>query len=201
MRIAIWLLTRVGVDEAMVGDLLEQRHAGRSRAWLGCQVAGAVISVLVRDMAAHPLRATIGALLALGMRSLTIRMWGPHEMSVDGAVGGALLDAVSLGRPAYLIALSWVNALVLAPAWLATGFALARVSRAAAPLFVTLALAFVLPGVVRQLHYAVASEMARWLVPVQLTMFASSVAIFVCSTFVGSAWGTSRGDGLSHPAD
>lgn len=40
MRIATWLLARFGVEDALVGDLVEQRNAGRPRAWLWRTLVG-----------------------------------------------------------------------------------------------------------------------------------------------------------------
>ena len=190
MRMAAWLLSCSGVDDALIGDLVEQRHAGRSRAWLWRQAAGAIVAALVRDAAVQPLRTAAAVIVALVLRQLTIRAWGVHELSVDSWIVEALRDSsLSLSRPAYLVALSWTNNIVLAPAWFVMGFVLGRVSSAAAPIFLLVAVALLMPHVMHQLHGAMASDMVRWLLPVQLTIFGSSIGTFVISTLVGAACG------------
>src|SRR5919198_912726 len=124
-------------------------------------------------------------LLAILLRDLTIRAWAPYEPSIDMWIGGALVDMVSLGRPAYVIAVSWANAIVLAPAWFGIGFVVARLSRGAVLIFVAVALAFLLPGVTRQLGHAMASNMVRWLLPLQLAIFGASIGGFALSTLFG----------------
>jgi hypothetical protein len=193
MTIATWLLIRFGVDEALLGDLIEQHNAGRPRAWLWRQVRGAIFSTLVRDMTAHPFRATIAVLLALQLRYLTTRVWGSYEPSVDMRIVGTLLDAVSpLGRHAWIVALGWANSIVLAPAWFLIGFVLARLSRAAVPIFIALAVAFLLPGMTRQLQGAMASDMVRWLLPVQLTIFGASIGTFALAVLGGATCGLGK---------
>ncbi len=196
MRIAMWLLTRLDVDDALIGDLLEQRNSGRPRTWFWRQIAGAVASILTRDLAAHPFRTTMTVLAALLLRVVTFRVWRPYQASIDGRIIGPLIEVASaFGQHVWMIGLSLANSLLLVPAWFLTGFALVRLSRAGVPLFLALAVAFLLPGVSRQLHVAIASDIVGWLLPVQLTIFATYVGVFALSTLIGAA------SGLGQPAD
>jgi hypothetical protein len=88
-----------------------------------------------------------------------------------------------------IVALGWANSIVVAPAWFLIGFVLARVSRAAVPIFVALAVVFLLPGMTRQLQAAMASDMVRWLLPVQLTIFGASIGTFAAAVLGGAACG------------
>jgi hypothetical protein len=108
MTVPTRLLTRLGVDEALIGDLFEAQRAGRSRVWLWRQVAGAIGSVLAHDALARPLRTIVSVVLALLLRDLALRVWGPYEASIDMGIGRALIDLVSLSREGQLIAVGWM---------------------------------------------------------------------------------------------
>ena len=59
--VATALLSRIAPeDESLVGDLVEEYAAGRSRAWYWRQVLSAVVMTSTRQLAAHPLRALAG---------------------------------------------------------------------------------------------------------------------------------------------
>jgi hypothetical protein len=193
MRAATWLLTHVGVDQALIGDLIEQRRAGRSRAWCWRQVVVVLLSAVARDLAAHPVRATIAALLGLVIRYLAIRAWSAYEPAIDMNIAEALLHVMPLQHAALLIVVSWVNAMLLAPAWFAIGFVVARLSHGAVFLFVAVALALLLPGVARQFEHTITSDMIRWLLPVQLAVFGASIGGFVFSTLLGAGCGLGQG--------
>src|SRR5262245_10142274 len=94
------LVERFGVDEFLVGDLIEQRQSGRSRAWLCHQLVVALLAAVARDVVAHPLRSTIAVLVAMVLHYVTINTWGVYGPSIDMTIGGMILDAVALNRPA-----------------------------------------------------------------------------------------------------
>ena len=111
------LLQRFGVDDALIGDLVEQRQAGRSRVWLWWQLLVAVLAVVARDIAMQPIRFAIGLLLAGLLRYVTIGAWGAYEPWIDMTIARLFLDAVPLNRPPLLVAVACVNAILLAPVW------------------------------------------------------------------------------------
>ena len=190
--LATALMERFDVDPALIGDLLEQRRAGRSRAWLWRQLIIALLSATTRDVVAHPVRSTTAALLAIGVRYVAIRAWSAYEPVIDMRIGETLLDMVPLNHAALVVAVSWANAILLAPAWFAIGFVVARLSRGAVFLFLAVALTFLLPGLTRQLEHTVTSDLIRWLLPVQLALFGASIGGFAVSTLFGAACGLGR---------
>jgi hypothetical protein len=99
---------------------------------------------------------------------------------------------VPLNHAALVVAVSWANAILLAPAWFAIGFVVARLSRGAVFLFLAVALTFLLPGLTRQLEHTVTSDLIRWLLPVQLALFGVSIGGFAVSTLFGAACGLGR---------
>lgn len=77
-----WLLERCGVDEALLGDIDEERRAGRSAWWLTRQVSVAIARTTLREWRLHPwlaLRAIlVGWLLSqawgLGYKEMLFRL-------------------------------------------------------------------------------------------------------------------------------
>jgi hypothetical protein len=189
MTIAIWQLPRLGVDEALIGDLIKVQKGGRSRAWLWRQVAGATASALAQDVLARPLRTIVAVVLALLLRDLAVRVWAPYEPLIDMGISRTLIDVVSLGRPASLIAVSSTNALMLAPAWFGIGFVVARLSRGAVPIFLAAALALTVTGVTRQLEHAMASDSVQGMFSALLTIFGASIGTFALAVIGGAACG------------
>lgn len=63
--------------------------------------------MLVRDVIARPVRATIVVLLGPLLRNLPVRTLAGYEPSIDFANGSAVLDVVSLGRPASVVIVGW----------------------------------------------------------------------------------------------
>ena len=51
---AIRLLERVGIDEGLIGDLIEQRHAGRSALWLWWQTVMTIVARIRSDLRRDP---------------------------------------------------------------------------------------------------------------------------------------------------
>jgi hypothetical protein len=62
-RVATWILKRLTLDEALVGDLHEAYGAGRSRAWYWHQVGLAILFSVWREFREHTLSA-LGAVVA-----------------------------------------------------------------------------------------------------------------------------------------
>jgi hypothetical protein len=84
MRSALWLLRTVGSGpsiDALIGDLMEERKAGKSVAWLWGQVVLAIASTFVADIRRHPfylLRAssmTLGLVALLALAMIELRPW------------------------------------------------------------------------------------------------------------------------------
>jgi hypothetical protein len=88
MTVPTRLLTRLGVDEALIGDLLEAQSAGRSRVWLWRQVVGAIGSVLAHDALARPLRTVVFVVLALLLRDLHCAFGGRTKHRSTWELGG-----------------------------------------------------------------------------------------------------------------
>src|SRR5438309_4108774 len=55
MNAAITVMDRLGVADALVGDLLEQRRQGRSALWFWWQTVAAIVLTATRDVRLHPL--------------------------------------------------------------------------------------------------------------------------------------------------
>src|SRR5262245_110483 len=71
-RLAAWFLKRLGataVEEALIGDLLEEYQARRSPVWYWRQVAAAIVVGALRDLRHHPavpIGAIVTGLLIIG---------------------------------------------------------------------------------------------------------------------------------------
>jgi hypothetical protein len=77
MKIATWLLTLIGSDDALIGDLVE-RQTGRSRAWLWRQVALTVVLhhlLTWRGLAVVAAATLAGSLIALSSANELLRLW------------------------------------------------------------------------------------------------------------------------------
>ena len=61
---AVRLLERVGVDESLIGDLVEQHHAGRSAMWLWRQAVIAVAARVVAVVESDPTVVGVAAVVA-----------------------------------------------------------------------------------------------------------------------------------------
>jgi hypothetical protein len=56
MKLAMWLLRKFGVpkrNESLLGDLVEERAAGRSIFWLYGQTVAAIVDTILRDLRDH----------------------------------------------------------------------------------------------------------------------------------------------------
>jgi hypothetical protein len=90
------VLFRVDLDPSLVGDLIEQRNAGRSRRWFWRQMLIAIVAGMARAAWAHKLL----ALRAMSVGIVTVAllrkaMWLPMQASSRGlgiSVGNSLLE-------------------------------------------------------------------------------------------------------------
>ena len=124
MRAAMWLLTRFGVDDSLIGDLAEHRPAGRSRAWIWFQSIAAVSEAIRRDVSRHPARALIGVFLGLILREGHKALWSLVWHYTNPAVARFLpIGSIHLG-----VALSWTNLLMAFPGWIVMGWLIARLT-------------------------------------------------------------------------
>jgi hypothetical protein len=88
------LMTRLGIDEALIGDLVEQRAAGRSFLWFGSQAIFAVLRAMTTDVMAHPFRAMTAVVIGMLLRRLALAAWASNAASILGVQ--LVLFAVSL---------------------------------------------------------------------------------------------------------
>jgi hypothetical protein len=77
MKIAIWLLTLLGSDDALIGDLLERRP-NRSRAWIWRQAFLVIVLHHVLTWRGFAVAATAtfaGSLVVLSSGNELLRLW------------------------------------------------------------------------------------------------------------------------------
>src|SRR5579871_4206225 len=146
-RASASLLERFGADESLIGDLIEQQRAGRSRLWVWRQLAGALLGAVVRDIVDHPVRLAFALLLAFVLRYVALALWTTFEPRIDLAIGGVVGDVIPLSRVLSVIVVGCANAILITPVWFAIGFVVGRSSRSASLLFVGVALAIMMPPV------------------------------------------------------
>lgn len=175
MRAAIWLLTRVRVDESLIGDLIEQRRAGRSRDWIWFQAIAAVLGVVLRDVTRHPARALLTVVLGLVLRDLHKALWSVVWHYTNPAVARLL----PLGFMPVGVTLSWTNMLMAVPGWIVIGWLVARVSGPTLVLpYVVVSGMLVAPDLWRQTSNALEDVRFRpylYIAIARETMFAMSV--------------------------
>jgi len=181
------LLQRWGVDEALIGDLAEQRAAGRSRAWFWRQVIAAVARRLVSDVIAHPFRTMFAVAIGLILRRLTLAAWGTNGPAIDMQIGDLFLGLSPLSHSTLITAVAAANAVVLLPIWIAIGWATARLSPGGALLFVVASLGLALPTVSHQIIAAIGA--VRPSVGGQIARFAISLGSFTAAVLAGAAYG------------
>jgi len=147
MKLALWLLDRLDLSDAVVGDIAE-RSIGKSAWWLWRQTLGALVS----DLRQHPWLALRG--LALGVLLVRGTQAGLRFVGMDFAtwLGRVVYDYLHVGRPTMLLLVMLGHALIVTPCWFATGWLVARWHRIGVVLLLlALVLADQLPQVVRQL--------------------------------------------------
>jgi hypothetical protein len=94
MKIAPWLLSLLGSDDALVGDLLERR-AERSSLWLWTQTAAAIAATSYRAIRSRPevalvtAAATVGFLIVWVQSTLALYLWLSRAWMNEWAGAGA----------------------------------------------------------------------------------------------------------------
>jgi len=77
-----WLFERVGLDAALTGDLLEERHRGRSAIWYWRQVMIAVSVAIWETVRDHKVDALRVAAMGIAMEYLVIFLWALYGFHV-----------------------------------------------------------------------------------------------------------------------
>jgi hypothetical protein len=78
--LASWLLDRFGVNDSIIGDMVESYEHGRSRGWLCRQVTVALFVTLVRHAREH--RGLAGRWLAIGVTSGLLISLPPASLGI-----------------------------------------------------------------------------------------------------------------------
>jgi hypothetical protein len=110
--------------ENIVGDVVEQFRAGKSRLWLWRQVAAAIIHVAVRELRSHPFRAAravlMGAFLWIGMRLVFAAVELPEWLFTTGISPSLFQQGITFpswmrGFPANAV---WKSVVFAASGWI-----------------------------------------------------------------------------------
>jgi hypothetical protein len=187
MSAACWLMDRLGVGEAVIGDLVEQVRAGRSRAWFWRQAFGAIGAGLVSDIRTHPVLVLRAVVIGLLLRQAIIAWWGWVEPEMDSWVGRQLLDVFDLHRPMLIFNVSLVNTLITMPGWCFTGWCVARFHRPRVALVLVAALwGLMLPHYARQIHHALTDPTFGRYRTVHIVTLSASMGAFTLSVLAGA---------------
>jgi hypothetical protein len=169
--LALWTLARFApADEALVGDLLQEFAAGRSRAWVWRQVVTAVWLGALRDIAAHRTRTAAAVVTGWSVVFLLYGLVG--DLTANG-LARLLFDWDS--DRAYAGDVPWwpfwiTSSFVSYATFALAGFIVSRLNRAHPSLLltytVTIGLGVIVGGVV------IETLTARWgMVPVPHILF------------------------------
>jgi hypothetical protein len=124
--VAIWLLERVAVPEALIGDLDEGRRAGRSRRWFARQAAVAIVQTVARQCS----MATISTAL---VASALLFVWFEGALKLYSAFLNSLHVESRLVHPRLFYFVWIIYCLPLNTGWCAgcavTGWLVARLHR------------------------------------------------------------------------
>lgn len=104
MNAALWLMDRFGVPDPLIGDLVEQQHAGRSAVWLWRQAVVAVLKTTHRSVLNQKGVALVTALVsAAGLffwveSSWALYVWlSDRWMNAWASPGATWVDGVRVG--------------------------------------------------------------------------------------------------------
>lgn len=93
--VATWLLSRFGVNQSVVGDLIERYQVHQSRSWYWRQAFAAIVVGVAKDLRDHPVFAVrtfvISAAVFLGLRNLRNALWYPVGNAISIPIGNWLL--------------------------------------------------------------------------------------------------------------
>ncbi|MCU1232166.1 MAG: hypothetical protein JWP63_133 [Candidatus Solibacter sp.] len=165
MKFAEWLLRTFGVDETLLGDLVEERGAGRSAMWLALQTAAAIATQIGRDLRRHP----VLALRAIATGWLLTTAWGVLFNWVE-------IHSRHRGMTSMMIVLT----VLVWPAFV--GWMIAQTHRAQRA---AMLLAYVASGVSWSLYYYTAHFKEIIRIPNQLSTDALFTSIILLSTLAG----------------
>ncbi len=126
MNLAAWLLDRFGVADSVTGDIIERSASGKSRLWLGRQVADAIVGAVIADARRHPWLALRGVIVGLALVSAISFIQRGTQRPFDEWLGRGIYDYVHLNRSSMILLVTLANALLVAPCWFAIGWLVAR---------------------------------------------------------------------------
>lgn len=191
-RLALRVLDALAVDGAVIGDLQERLNAaGRVRLWR--EVSSAIGAACVADIRRNPAGIVLIAAAAYVSRAAIMRLGAATEPTIDAAMTPILRSAVDLSRPALILVIATVNALFIAPCWLAIVWLFARCGRPRSILvFVALVCLLKLPGDARQIvHVLVEPGVARYRTTIFANIVVANIA-FLAAVLAGSVTGIAK---------
>jgi hypothetical protein len=104
MNAALWLMDRFGVPDPLIGDLVEQQHAGRSAVWLWRQAVVAVLKTTHRSVLNQKGVALVTALISAAAllfwveSSWALYVWlSDRWMNAWASPGATWVDGVRVG--------------------------------------------------------------------------------------------------------
>jgi hypothetical protein len=149
---AAQMLSRFSVDEALIGDLIEQRQSGRSTTWLCFQTVVAISRAVALDIRRRPARAVLAVVFGLMLREAYKALWSLAWHYTNLEIARSLpVGFVPLG-----VELSWIQMLLAIPGWIVIGWLVARLDGAALVLpYIMVSWILIAPDLWRQASNAV----------------------------------------------
>jgi hypothetical protein len=175
MRAAYWVLRRFSVDQALIGDLIEQQRAGRSAAWVWLQSIAAIVATVARDVRRQPKRAVLAVIVGLVLREAHKALWSFVWHYTNPEIARWLpVGFVPLG-----VALSWTDMLMAIPGWILIGWLVARFTEVTlVVVYVIVSWMLVAPDIWRQAGNAIEAARFRpyfYIATARETLFGISV--------------------------